>query len=80
MKARVHITLKKGVLDVQGKAVGGALAGLGFPGIGEVRIGKYMELDIAETDAAKARASVEDMCRRLLANTVIENYAVEIVK
>lgn len=80
MKAKVHITLKKGVLDVQGKAIGGALASLGFGGIGDVRQGKYIELDIAETDPAIAKSRVEEMCRKLLANTVIENYAVEILR
>ena len=78
MKARVHISLKPGVLDPQGKAIGNALQGLGFSGIGEVRQGKLIELELAETDAAAARARVEDMCRQLLANPVIENYAIEI--
>jgi len=80
VKAKVHITLKKGVLDVQGKAIGGALASLGFGGVGDVRQGKYIELDIAETDPAIAKSRVEEMCRKLLANTVIENYAVEILR
>jgi phosphoribosylformylglycinamidine synthase PurS subunit len=78
MKARVHISLKPGVLDPQGKAIGNALKGLGFDGIGEVRQGKLIELELAETDPAAARARVEDMCRQLLANPVIENYAIEI--
>ncbi|MGC2853880.1 phosphoribosylformylglycinamidine synthase subunit PurS [Novispirillum sp. DQ9] len=78
MKAKVHVTLKNGVLDPQGKAVQHALAALGFGGVEEVRQGKYIELDLTETDAAKARESVEKMCRDLLANTVIENYSVEI--
>ena len=78
MKARVHVTLKPGVLDPQGTAIQGALAHLGFSGIGDVRQGKYIELDLAETDPAKGRAQVEEMCRKLLANTVIENYTVEI--
>ena len=78
MKARVHVTLKNGVLDPQGKAIGNALAGLGFGGVGDVRQGKFIELDIAETDAAKARDLVEQMCKRLLANTVIENYSIEL--
>ena len=78
MKARVHISLKAGVLDPQGKAIGNALHGLGFTGIGEVRQGKLIELELAETDPAAARARVEDMCRQLLANPVIENYAIEI--
>jgi phosphoribosylformylglycinamidine synthase subunit PurS len=79
VKAKVHVTLKSGVLDPQGKAVGHALASLGFTGVGDVRQGKYIELELAETDAARAKANVEEMCKKLLANTVIENYAVEIV-
>jgi phosphoribosylformylglycinamidine synthase len=79
MKAKVHVTLKTGVLDPQGKAIGHALAGLGFQGVNDVRQGKYIELDIAETDRAKAEAAVRQMCERLLANTVIENYAIELV-
>jgi phosphoribosylformylglycinamidine synthase len=78
MKARVHVTLKNGVLDPQGKAIGNALAGLGFDGVGDVRQGKFIELDLAETDAAKARELVEQMCKRLLANTVIENYSIDL--
>ena len=78
MKARVHIRLKPGVLDPQGKAIGNALQGLGFDGVAEVRQGKLIELDLADTDPATARARVEDMCRQLLANPVIENYAIEI--
>jgi phosphoribosylformylglycinamidine synthase len=66
------------VLDPQGKAIGNALRGLGFSGVGEVRQGKLIELDLAETDPLAARARVEDMCRQLLANPVIENYAIEI--
>jgi phosphoribosylformylglycinamidine synthase len=78
MKAKVHVTLKNGVLDPQGKAIAHALGNLGFTGIGDVRQGKYIELDLAETDRAKAEATVEEMCKKLLANTVIENYRVEI--
>ena len=78
MKARVHVTLKEGVLDPQGKAIGHALASLGFAGVGEVRQGKFIEIELAESDPKRARASVEAMCARLLANTVIENYAIEI--
>ena len=78
MKAKTHVTLKPGVLDPQGKAVGHALASLGFTGVGDVRQGKYIEIELTETDAQAARARVEDMCKKLLANTVIENYAVEI--
>jgi phosphoribosylformylglycinamidine synthase subunit PurS len=78
MKARVHVTLKSGVLDPQGEAVRHALGSLGFDGVGEVRVGKVIELDLAETDPAAARARVSAMCEKLLANTIIENYAVEI--
>ena len=78
MKAKVHVTLKNGVLDPQGKAVENALGTLGFDGVEGARIGKYIELDLAETDAAKAEAQVTEMCEKLLANTVIENYRVEI--
>ncbi len=78
MKAKIHVTLKDGVLDPQGKAVMHALASLGFQGINGVRQGKYLEIDLAETDPGAAREGVEDMCRQLLANTVIENYAIEI--
>ena len=78
MKARVHVTLKSGVLDPQGKAVQHSLASLGFDGVEGVRQGKFIELDLTETDATKARAEVEAMCQKLLANTVIENYSVEI--
>lgn len=80
MKARVHVMLKDGVLDPQGKAIAQALGRLGFAGVSEVRQGKYIELDLAETDRAKARAAVEQMCGRLLANTVIETYAIEIAE
>ena len=78
MKARVEVTLKSGVLDPQGEAVRHALGALGFQGVGEVRVGKVIEVDLAGTDPAAAKAEVEAMCRTLLANTVIENYAVEI--
>ncbi len=78
VKAKVHVTLKTGVLDPQGKAVQNALGALGFGGVNGVRQGKYIELDLAETDADAARVHVEDMCKKLLANTVIENYAIEI--
>jgi phosphoribosylformylglycinamidine synthase subunit PurS len=78
VKARVHITLKHGVLDPQGKAIGHALGSLGFEGVGDVRQGKVIELELAETDEARARAEVEQMCQKLLANTVIENYAIEL--
>ena len=80
MKARIKITLKNGVLDPQGKAIENALASLGFSGVNEVRQGKYIEVDLAETDEARAREQVEKICKDLLANTVIENYAYELVK
>jgi phosphoribosylformylglycinamidine synthase PurS subunit len=78
MKARVHVSLKPGVLDPQGKAIGNALKTLGFGGIGEVRQGKLIELELADADPAAARARVEEMCRQLLANPVIEDYTIEI--
>jgi phosphoribosylformylglycinamidine synthase PurS subunit len=80
MQARIKITLKHGVLDPQGKAIENALASLGFGGVNEVRQGKYIEVDLAEQDEAQARAQVEKICKDLLANTVIENYAYELVK
>jgi phosphoribosylformylglycinamidine synthase len=79
MKARIHVTLKNGVLDPQGKAIGHALSGLGFQGVDDVRQGKYIEIELAEKDRAKAEAAVKQMCEKLLANTVIENYAIELV-
>ena len=78
MKARIKITLKNGVLDPQGKAIEGAIKGLGIAGVGDVRQGKYIEVDLDESDPAKARTIVEQMCKDLLANTVIENYSYEI--
>jgi phosphoribosylformylglycinamidine synthase len=78
VKAKVHVTLKPGVLDPQGKAIGNALHGLGFAAVGEVRQGKFIEIELDEKDPGKARASVENMCRKLLANTVIENYRIDI--
>jgi phosphoribosylformylglycinamidine synthase len=80
MKARIRITLKNGVLDPQGKAIQNALGSLGFAGVDEVRQGKYIEVDLAEMDDVQARAQVEKICKDLLANTVIENYAYELVK
>ena len=79
MKARVYVTLKNGVLDPQGAAVQHALGSLGFDGVEAVRQGKVIELDLTETDAAKAEASVVQMCEKLLANTVIEDFKVEIL-
>ncbi|KJS44303.1 phosphoribosylformylglycinamidine synthase PurS subunit [Roseovarius sp. MBR-51] len=78
MKARVHVMLKSGVLDPQGEAVRHALGSMGFDGVEGVRQGKVIELDLAETDAAKAKSTVTAMCEKLLANTVIESYSVEI--
>jgi len=80
VKARVHIYPKHGVLDPQGKAIGRVLSTLGFAGVGEVRQGKLIELELAERDPARARAQVEAMCRKLLANTVIESYAIELAE
>ena len=77
MKAKIHVTLKSGVLDPQGKAVEHALGSLGFAGVSGVRQGKYIELDLDETDRAIAQANVEKMCEKLLANTVIENYSID---
>ena len=79
MKARVQVMLKVGVLDPQGKAIANALAALGFGGIGEVRQGKLIELELAETDQARTREQVEAMCRQLLANPVIEDYTIEVI-
>jgi phosphoribosylformylglycinamidine synthase len=79
MKARVHITLKHGVLDPQGKAIGNALHRLGFPEVGEVRQGKFIELELGGSDIEQARGRLDEMCRRLLANTVIENYSIELL-
>lgn len=78
MKARVHVTLKRGVLDPQGEAVRRALAAMGYGGVDGVRMGKVIDLDLAATDVAEARAQIDAMCRDLLANTVIENFEVEI--
>jgi phosphoribosylformylglycinamidine synthase len=78
MKATVHITLKNGVLDPQGKAIEHALKTLGFDSVHGARQGKYIELDLDESDPARAAAQVNAMCEKLLANTVIENYQVEI--
>lgn len=77
MKVRVTVMLKNGVLDPQGKAIHHALSGLGFQGVQDVRAGKVIELELAETDPARARAAAETMAKRLLANTVIESFRVE---
>jgi len=79
MKARVTVMLKQGVLDVQGEAVRHALGSLGFAGVNGVRQGKVIELDLTAPDAATAETEVQVMCERLLANTVIESYCIEIV-
>ncbi|MDC7675220.1 phosphoribosylformylglycinamidine synthase subunit PurS [Asticcacaulis machinosus] len=82
MKAKVHVFLKPGVLDVQGKAVEGALNGLstvqGWANVSHVRVGKVLEFDVAATTAEEAKAQVKDMCDKLLANTVIESYTIEV--
>jgi phosphoribosylformylglycinamidine synthase len=78
LKARVFVTLKNGVLDPQGKAIGHALNGLGFSSVGDVRQGKVIDLELKETDAAKAKSAVKEMCEKLLANTVIEKYEIEL--
>jgi phosphoribosylformylglycinamidine synthase len=79
MKALIRITLKNGVLDPQGKAIEGAVRGLGISNVGDVRQGKFIEVQLNETDEAKAKVVVEQMCKDLLANTVIENYAYDLV-
>lgn len=78
MKAKVHITLKNGVLDPQGAAIESALDHMGFQGV-NARVGKLIELEVKENDAAKAKKAIEQMCEKLLANTVIEKYVVEMV-
>ncbi len=75
MKARIKITLKEGVLDPQGKAIGNALGALGFEGVGDVRQGKYIEIELDDTDRDSAEKTVKAMCEQLLANMVIENYS-----
>ncbi|MBS2032382.1 MAG: phosphoribosylformylglycinamidine synthase subunit PurS [Deltaproteobacteria bacterium] len=79
MNARVYVTLKSGVLDPQGKAVARSLAGLGYSEVTDVRIGKVMELQLDGADPVAAKARLDEMCRRMLANTVIEDYRIEIV-
>ena len=78
MKARVFVTLKNGVLDPQGKAIGHALNNLGFGSVGEVRQGKVIDIELAEKNEAKARAELKEMCEKLLANTIIEKYEIEL--
>ena len=79
MKVRVQVMLRRDLLDPQGKAIGNALAALGFGGIDGVRQGKLIELELAETDPARAHQQADAMCRQLLANPVIEDYAIEIM-
>ena len=79
MKVRVQVMLRPDILDPQGKAIGNALAALGFGGVDEVRQGKLIELALAETNPARAREQVEAMCKQLLANPVIEDYAIEVL-
>lgn len=78
MKAKIHVTLKQGILDPQGKAIEHALDSLGFKHAANVRVGKYMELDLQESDKVKAEAQVKSMCEKLLANTIIEEYRYEL--
>jgi phosphoribosylformylglycinamidine synthase PurS subunit len=78
MKATVHVFLKPGVLDVQGKAVESALHGLGWPAVKDVRVGRVLTFDVGGTDKAAAEAEVKAMCEKLLANTVIESYRIEV--
>ena len=78
INARVTVTLKNGVLDPQGKAIEGALGTLGFDGVGQVRQGKVFDVQLDTTDASKAEADLKAMCEKLLANTVIENYAISL--
>ncbi|PCJ58221.1 MAG: phosphoribosylformylglycinamidine synthase [Rhodospirillaceae bacterium] len=80
MKAGVHVTLKPGVLDPQGKAIANALESLGFSGVNAIRQGKYIEIDLDETDPGRALKKVEEMCTKLLANLVIENYEIELLE
>jgi phosphoribosylformylglycinamidine synthase subunit PurS len=80
MRARVYVTLKQGILDPQGKAIQGSLQSLGFNGVEGVRLGKYLELQLAETDLTRARAQVDEMCRKLLANSVIEDFRVDLLE
>jgi phosphoribosylformylglycinamidine synthase PurS subunit len=79
MKARVTVTLKAGVLDPQGQAITGSLKSLGFDGVASVRQGKIFDLELGDADPADARLALAAMCEKLLANTVIENYAIELI-
>ena len=78
VKAKIHVTLKQGILDPQGKAIEHALDSLGFKNAGNVRVGKYMELEVDEADRSKAEKLVKAMCEKLLANTIVEEYRYEL--
>ena len=78
VKAKIHVTLKQGILDPQGKAIEHALDSLGFKNAGNVRVGKYLEVDVDEKDKVKAEAQVKAMCEKLLANTIVEEYRYEL--
>ncbi len=78
MKAKIYVTLKRGVLDPQGKAINASLSHLGIDGVEDVRVGKYMEVTLSDTDSGEARRKLDEACRRLLANTVIEEYRIEV--
>ncbi len=78
MKAKIHVTLKHGILDPQGKSIEQALATLGYTAVSNVRVGKYLELDLNETEKEKAEAQLKAMCDKLLANTIIEEYRYEL--
>jgi phosphoribosylformylglycinamidine synthase len=78
VKAKIHVTLKAGILDPQGKAIEHALESLGFKTAANVRVGKYLEVDVNEKDKAKAETEVKSMCEKLLANTIIEDYRYEL--
>lgn len=79
LKARIHITLKNGVLDPQGRAIANALDHMGFDGVKDVRQGKFIELDLNHTSRDAAQQAVKEMCEKILANTVVENYQIELV-
>jgi phosphoribosylformylglycinamidine synthase len=78
MKAKIHVTLKSGILDPQGRAIQQSLATLGFSTVNDVRVGKFLEIDLGDTDQAQAESQLKAMCEKLLANTVIEDYRYEI--
>lgn len=80
MKAKIHITLKNGVLDPQGRAIASALHNMGYNDVGDVRQGKYIEVDLKDSDAESAKKTVDKICSSLLANTVVENYRYELVE